>query len=50
MQNELLLVYENQLLEKENSGCRALLKDDKVLLQVASTTFSVDNLSSVSRK
>ncbi|KAH9620813.1 hypothetical protein KSS87_015120, partial [Heliosperma pusillum] len=30
VQNELLLVYENQLLEKENSGCRALLKDDKV--------------------
>ncbi|KAH9604161.1 hypothetical protein KSS87_010501 [Heliosperma pusillum] len=30
VQNELLLVFENQLLEKENSGCRALLKDDKV--------------------
>ncbi|KMT20271.1 hypothetical protein BVRB_1g002750 [Beta vulgaris subsp. vulgaris] len=30
VQNELLLVYENQLLEKENSGCRVLLKDDKV--------------------
>ncbi|XP_021846749.1 cullin-1 [Spinacia oleracea] len=30
VQNELLLVFENQLLEKENSGCRVLLKDDKV--------------------
>ncbi|KAL2892031.1 Cullin-1 [Bienertia sinuspersici] len=32
VQNELLLVYENQLLEKENSGCRALLKDDKNII------------------
>ena len=30
VQNELLLAYENQLLEKENSGFRVLLKDDKV--------------------
>lgn len=30
VQNELLVVYENQLLEKENSGVRVLLKDDKV--------------------
>ncbi|KAI5680407.1 hypothetical protein M9H77_01634 [Catharanthus roseus] len=30
VQNELLVVYTNQLLEKEHSGCRALLKDDKV--------------------
>ncbi|KAL7172197.1 hypothetical protein ACSBR2_031818 [Camellia fascicularis] len=30
VQNELLVVYSTQLLEKENSGCRALLRDDKV--------------------
>ncbi|VFQ68632.1 unnamed protein product [Cuscuta campestris] len=30
VQNELLVVYNNQLLEKEHSGCRALLKDDKL--------------------
>ncbi|XP_074279653.1 cullin-1-like [Silene latifolia] len=30
VQHELLWVYETQLLEKEGSGCRALLKDDKV--------------------
>ncbi|KAI7982239.1 Cullin-1 [Camellia lanceoleosa] len=30
VQNELLVVYGTQLLEKENSGCRALLRDDKV--------------------
>ncbi|XP_074279245.1 cullin-1-like isoform X2 [Silene latifolia] len=30
VQNELLLVYGKQLLENENSGCRALLKDNKV--------------------
>ncbi|KAJ8440631.1 hypothetical protein Cgig2_031048 [Carnegiea gigantea] len=30
VQRELLLVHENQLLEKENSGCRALLREDKV--------------------
>ncbi|CAO2835448.1 unnamed protein product [Amaranthus hypochondriacus] len=30
VRNELLLAYENQLLEKENSGFRVLLKDDKV--------------------
>ncbi|PHT46994.1 hypothetical protein T459_35644 [Capsicum annuum] len=30
VQNELLVVYTNQLLEKEHSGCRALLTDDKV--------------------
>ncbi|KAK4338761.1 hypothetical protein RND71_043248 [Anisodus tanguticus] len=29
VQNELLVVYTNQLLEKEHSGCRALLRDDK---------------------
>jgi len=32
VQNELLAVYTNQLLEKEHSGCRALLRDDKVLI------------------
>lgn len=32
VQNELLVVYTNQLLEKEHSGCRALLRDDKVLI------------------
>ncbi|KAF5731466.1 cullin-1-like [Tripterygium wilfordii] len=30
VQHELLVVYQNQLLEKEHSGCRALLKDDKM--------------------
>ncbi|KAL9245428.1 hypothetical protein vseg_019086 [Gypsophila vaccaria] len=30
VQHELLWVYENQLLEKENSGLRVLLNDDKV--------------------
>ncbi|KAM3328331.1 hypothetical protein P3S68_033023 [Capsicum galapagoense] len=30
VQNELLVVYTNQLLEKEHSGCRALLTDDKL--------------------
>ena len=35
IQRELLLVHENQLLEKENSGCRALLREDKVLFAIA---------------
>ncbi|XP_027117083.1 cullin-1 [Coffea arabica] len=30
VQHELLVTYINQLLEKEHSGCRALLRDDKV--------------------
>ncbi|OMP06647.1 hypothetical protein COLO4_07999 [Corchorus olitorius] len=30
VQNELLVTHANQLLDKENSGCRALLRDDKV--------------------
>ncbi|KAE8686122.1 Cullin-1 [Hibiscus syriacus] len=30
VQHELLVVYANRLLEKEYSGCRALLRDDKV--------------------
>ncbi|KAG5567688.1 hypothetical protein RHGRI_003032 [Rhododendron griersonianum] len=30
VQNELLVVYSTQLLEKEHSGCRALLRDGKV--------------------
>ncbi|CAM6011614.1 unnamed protein product [Sphagnum balticum] len=30
VQHELLTQYENQLLEKEHSGCHALLRDDKV--------------------
>nr|XP_048320698.1 cullin-1-like isoform X2 [Ziziphus jujuba var. spinosa] len=30
VQHELLCVYATQLLEKEHSGCRALLRDDKV--------------------
>ncbi|KAK9945524.1 hypothetical protein M0R45_011037 [Rubus argutus] len=30
VQNELLVVYATQLLDKEHSGCRALLRDDKV--------------------
>ncbi|GJP55653.1 hypothetical protein CLOM_g14596 [Closterium sp. NIES-68] len=30
VQHELLTQYEQQLLEKEHSGCRALLQDDKV--------------------
>ncbi|KAG4133226.1 hypothetical protein ERO13_D08G083600v2 [Gossypium hirsutum] len=29
-QNELLVAYANRLLEKEHSGCRPLLRDDKV--------------------
>ncbi|KAG4186947.1 hypothetical protein ERO13_A08G074300v2 [Gossypium hirsutum] len=30
VQNELLVAYANRLLEKEHSGCRPLLRDDKV--------------------
>ncbi|KAK4847817.1 hypothetical protein QYF36_006218 [Acer negundo] len=30
VQHELLVAFATELLEKENSGCRALLKDDKV--------------------
>lgn len=30
VQNELLVIYSSQLLEKEHSGCRTLLRDDKV--------------------
>ncbi|XVE73270.1 hypothetical protein DITRI_Ditri11bG0103800 [Diplodiscus trichospermus] len=30
VQHELLVAYANRLLEKEHSGCRALLRDDKV--------------------
>ncbi|PPR92590.1 hypothetical protein GOBAR_AA28081 [Gossypium barbadense] len=30
VQHELLVTYANRLLEKEHSGCRALLRDDKV--------------------
>ncbi|KAK8693848.1 hypothetical protein V6N13_071415 [Hibiscus sabdariffa] len=30
VQNELLVTYASRLLEKEHSGCRALLRDDKV--------------------
>lgn len=30
VEGELLGKYETQLLEKENSGCAALLRDDKV--------------------
>ncbi|KAK7284680.1 hypothetical protein RJT34_19430 [Clitoria ternatea] len=30
VQHELLVTHASQLLEKENSGCRALLRDDKV--------------------
>ncbi|CAM8989792.1 hypothetical protein QQ045_008861 [Rhodiola kirilowii] len=30
VQNELLSVYASQLLEKEHSGCHALLRDDKI--------------------
>ncbi|KHN35571.1 Cullin-1 [Glycine soja] len=33
VQHELLSVYANQLLEKEHSGCHALLRDDKVLMK-----------------
>ena len=32
MQHELLVINATQLLENEHSGCRALLRDDKVLL------------------
>lgn len=34
VQHELLSVYANQLLEKEHSGCHALLRDDKVLFKL----------------
>nr|BAW00384.1 cullin 1 [Petunia x hybrida] len=30
VQNQVLVAYTNQLLEKEDSGCRALLRDEKV--------------------
>ncbi|WCJ26039.1 Cullin family protein [Euphorbia peplus] len=30
VQHEMLVVHENQLIEKEDSGCQALLRDDKV--------------------
>ncbi|MCD7468422.1 hypothetical protein HAX54_006591, partial [Datura stramonium] len=30
VQNQVLIAYTNQLLEKEDSGCRALLRDEKV--------------------
>lgn len=30
MQTQLLVIHSSQLLEKEHSGCRALLRDDKV--------------------
>ena len=33
VENELLAEYEGQLLEKEHSGCAALLQDDKVAAQ-----------------
>lgn len=39
VQNELLVVYGTQLLEKEHSGCRVLLRDDKVLFWVALFRF-----------
>jgi hypothetical protein len=32
VETEVLAHYEQQLLEKENSGCAALLRDDKVQL------------------
>lgn len=35
VQHELLSAYATQLLEKEHSGCHALLRDDKVLAQFA---------------
>jgi len=31
VQNELLVVVAKQLIENEHSGCRALLRDDKVI-------------------
>lgn len=33
VENEVLRVYQQQLLEKENSGVSALLRDDKVRIQ-----------------
>lgn len=41
MQHELLTQYENQLLEKEHSGCHALLRDDKVWKAVTWFLFSL---------
>jgi hypothetical protein len=32
VENELLQKYEQELLQKEHSGCAALLRDDKVRL------------------
>ncbi|KAB1205027.1 Cullin-1 [Morella rubra] len=35
VQHELLFVYATQLLEKDNSGCHALLRDDNVVDDLA---------------
>jgi cullin 1 len=34
VQHELLTQYASQLLEKEHSGCHALLRDDKVQWEI----------------
>lgn len=39
VQHELLSVYANQLLEKEHSGCHALLRDDKVVISILMSMF-----------
>lgn len=39
VQNELLVVYANQLLEMEQSGCRAMLRDDKVFFRMPCIDF-----------
>lgn len=39
VQHELLTQYEQQLLEKEHSGCRALLRDDKVVRTFGGGSF-----------
>ena len=43
MQHELLTVYASQLLEKEHSGCYALLRDDKVWIDYVHTNLILAN-------
>ncbi|KAL5983857.1 Cullin-1 [Asimina triloba] len=41
VQHELLAVYASQLLEKEHSGCHALLRDDKVQITNWDTCYEI---------
>jgi hypothetical protein len=47
VQHEVLQVYEQQLLEKENSGVSALLRDDKVRPWALFETNSTDSIESL---